>query len=770
MATGTMEETPPSLEQSAADFGPFRVGGWRAEPGGNKLIGAEGEEVRLEPKVMEVLVCLTERAGQPVSKAAFMERVWADTVVTDDVLARCVSELRKALGDNPRDPSYIETIRKRGYRLVAPVERLSWGAGPAAPPPSPQPDPAPPAAAAEEAAPERAASDGSEPSSPAPLPAPPVGGRPPVRAAGGGAAPVGEASEREAPPGLTPALWIGALLLVGVVVAALLIPGGDEPAAPLQTVPMTTLPGEETEPELSPDGERLAFVWDGGSEGEPEVYVKQTDAETPLRLTDHPGRESSPTWSPDGRHIAFVRDTDGERAIVLVPVLGGSEREVTNLGEAEVGGLVWAPDGQTLALSVREGAEAPFSLYLFGVESRAVRQLTRPAPTARGDSHPAFSPDGRLVAFVRSEAEGQEEVYVVPTSGADPRQLTDGSREIAGLSWDADGGTIVFASTRAEGPGLWRVPATGGEPEFVAGTGTGDRIEHPSVVGERLTFEERSLEANVWALRPGGRLQRLIASTQWDAHPQVSPDGRRIAFTSGRSGRREIWVADRDGSDPLQLTTLGAKSGTPRWSPDGRRIAFDARPDGNADLFVVEAGGGQPQRLTTHPADDVAPSWSRDSLHVYFGSNRDGSWQVWRARADGSRAPRRVTADGGYTAVEAPDGLFLYYTKKDMPGLWRKPLDAARGEPAEETLVLGGLAPQDWANWAVTPTGIYFVRRIEERSQLRFMPFATGRSMLVSPLGNTPAEPALAVGPNGTVLIAQVDRSESDIILVEDFR
>ncbi|MDX1531741.1 MAG: hypothetical protein R3362_09465, partial [Rhodothermales bacterium] len=558
-------------------------------------------------------------------------------------------------------------------------------------------------------------------------------------------------------------LWVGAVALVlgGIVAGAFF---RSSPPPPLLAVPFTSFPGEESEPALSPDGERLAFVWDGGGEQEVDLYVKQVGAETPLRITDAPGRERSPAWSPDGRQVAFVRSLDGDHVVLTVPTLGGGEREIAEIDGTDVGGLVWSPDGTTLALSVQERPQGGFALYLLDVETRAVRRLTRPPRLARGDTEPAFSPDGRHVAFVRSGTEGDDAVFVVPVSGGEPRRVTTGSHEINGLDWDTRGGSIVYASVREGGAGLWRVSAAGGRPEWIASAGTAGRIGHPSVSGGRLTYEQRSTETNVWSIGPRGRMARFIHSTRWDSHPSVGPDGR-IAFASERSGTREIWTADPDGTHPVQLTELGALSGSPSWSPDGRRIAFDARPDGNADIFVIDAGGGRPVRLTDAPADDVAPSWSNDSLHVYFASNRSGRWEVWRVPAAGGE-PSRVTYRGGYYAAESSDGRFLYYTKKNEAGLWRRPLE---GGP--ETLVLGALAPEDAANWTVLPTGIYFIRRTDTSPSLRFYNFAAGHSMRVTTLQEVPDHPSLAVAPGGQqLLISQIDRAESDIVLVEDFR
>ena len=108
------------MSEASEMKGDFRIGEWDVEPGLNRLSGAGGN-VRLEPKVMEVLVALAKRPGEVVGKEELIAAVWADTFVTDDVLLRSISELRKALGDDAKEPRFIETITKRGYRLVAGV-------------------------------------------------------------------------------------------------------------------------------------------------------------------------------------------------------------------------------------------------------------------------------------------------------------------------------------------------------------------------------------------------------------------------------------------------------------------------------------------------------------------------------------------------------------------------------------------------------------------------------------------------------------------------
>jgi Tol biopolymer transport system component/DNA-binding winged helix-turn-helix (wHTH) protein len=760
----------------------FRVGDWLVAPRGNRLIGPGGP-VRLEPKVMQVLTCLAAQPGRTVTKDEFMERVWGDTVVSDDVLARCISELRKVFGDSPRNPDYIETIRKSGYRLIAPVAPPDAeapgaetaeepgaradiaGREPAAVPEATEGLPARPEESVEVGAVAESATEGAE----APVSERAHGGNGTPSAV---AAPHRRVAHRRAAHRPRRERWLwGGIAAVALLVAAvgwIVWPRGG--AEPLRSVPFTSFPGAEAEPTLSPDGEQIAFTWTGIDDGPVDIYVKQTGAEMPLRLTETPADEWSPAWSPDGRQIAFVRSTGSDtRAVVVVPAIGGSERTVADFEGREVERVAWSPDGETLALSVQAEPTGPFGLHLLSLETLSLRRLTEPEGVAWGDIDPAFSPNGERLAFVRSASPGVEDLFVVPVGGGEPERLTDDEREIHGLDWMPDGRSIVFASARAEGAGLWRIAASGGEPVRIATSGEGESVRQPSVsrLGRRLTYEQRSADSNIWAIQRGRfGSEPLIRSTRWESHPQFAPSGDLIAFASDRSGSPEVWVVNGDGQNPIQLTDFGGPLvTTPRWSPDGRQIAFSARVDGNADIYLIDSNGGRPVRLTEDPASDVAPSWSLDSTTVYFSSDRSGTWEVWRMPAAGG-SPSRVTYDGGYNAFESPDGEMLYYAKKGEPGLWRR---GPGGE--DETLVLGALEPFDWGNWAVTGDGIYFIRREATGPTIRFYNFVTGRSSPVVRLDDVPEHPALTVSPDGRVLLyTHVDRDESDLLLVEDFQ
>jgi eukaryotic-like serine/threonine-protein kinase len=584
--------------------------------------------------------------------------------------------------------------------------------------------------------------------------------------------------------------WIWAMTLLGLALLAglglwfsSLRPLPQRP--PLQTTPLTSYVGLENLPIFSPDGKQVAFTWEGEKGDMHDIYVKLVEAGTPHRLTTHPAHDSFPAWSPDGSHIAFRRHTQESDAVYLIPSLSGPERKLADIFPRLMGyavggdGMAYSVDGKFLAVPDKNSAGEPFSIVLISTETGEKRKISSPPDGSLGDNTPVFSPDGSQIAFSRLSSQGVEDIYVMAAEGGQPRRLTFDNRFIRDLGWTADGHEIVFISQRAGDTGLWRVSASGGTPERLV-IAVGYTINRLSISrqGDRLVYSQHFLDTNIWRVELAGAKGRasaptmLISSSKADSAPQYAPEGKRITFGSDRSGSFEIWVSEADGSNPVQLTNFnGPQAGSPCWSPDGRQIAFDARPEDNPDIFVINAEGGRPRRLTDDPAEEIAPSWSKDGRWIYFGSNRGGNLQIWKMPADGGEA-RQVTKGGGSVAHESTNGKFLYYTKgRNVAGIWRVPV-----EGGEETLVLDTHKAGYWSAWTVVEQGIYFITAEQPaRPAIEFFSFTTGRVAEVAALAK-PFRPwtnpeGLSVSPDGRwILYTQEDRSDSDIMLVENFR
>lgn len=714
----------------------FRVGDWLVEPSLNR-ISRTGEDVAVEPKVMEVLVCLARNPGRTVTKDFFFETVWDGMVVTEDVLSRCISELRKNLGDDSRDPSYIETIRKTGYRLIAPVSDREPGAVPD----------------------QRRRQ-------------PPAGkGREDVRRdepREGGA----HSRRRLSITRGQAAFALVLIALLGLYLAYSKLTGKAEAVVPvLETIPFTSLPGLEIDPAFSPDGKKIAFASDNEGRDNFDIFIKQEGSDKALRITEDAADERYPAWSPDGLVLAFVRLTKGSNAVYTIPSLGGQERKLADFGALGVESVSWSPSGERLAVSAQLQPFGSFGIFLVDAETTAVRLVTMPAGTNRGDVNPRFSPDGKSIAFVRGVTHDMEDVFVYSLDSREVRQVTFDSASVMGLDWTPDGSSIVFASAREHANGLWRISAEGGEAYLLTSAGPGTTYEYPSLArdGARLTYVDRSANVNIWRLyKPKGfasmRARPAVFSTYWDSQPDVSPDGNRIVFASAQSGFQEIWLADADGENQTQVTSSAGRAASPRWSPDGSDLAFQWRNGGQADIYLVAVDGGLPRRLTTSPDEDTLPMWSRDGNFVYFVSSRSRRWELWRIPRAGGEA-EQVTHTGAAFGMESPDGRSIYFVRPDTTGVWTRKLDSI--DPPR--LVYGGLDPRDWGNWVAAPSGLYFVQRLPHAPVLSFLGFRSQKITRLQTLDKVPSHPILSASADFSwFAYAQIDDEGSDIMVLEN--
>jgi Tol biopolymer transport system component len=288
-------------------------------------------------------------------------------------------------------------------------------------------------------------------------------------------------------------------------------------------------------------------------------------------------------------------------------------------------------------------------------------------------------------------------------------------------------------------------------------------------------YVRSAIDENIWRIdlpQPGAPSPTAatvaIQSTKQDIHPAISPDGKRIACTSTRSGSWEIWVSDLDGANALQLTRMNAPTGTgaPRWSPDGSMIAFASDSEGQFDVFLIPATGGKPRNMTSNPTFDHVPSFSRDGKWLYFSSARSGRFEVWKMPVSGGD-PVQVTRDGGWVPLESADGRDLYYQPTAGVGAAMPVMRMATsgGSP--------GKVFDDAASgaYAVTESGAYYVKPQAE-PRIEYFDFATRKiTLIAASIGRGAELLGFTASFDGrSVYFARRDSAVDDLVLVENFR
>jgi Tol biopolymer transport system component/DNA-binding winged helix-turn-helix (wHTH) protein len=718
-------------EDSGRDRRPMRFGAFELDPRAGELRKAD-VRVSLQEQPFKVLECLLQRPGELITREELRQRLWpADTFVDfEHGVNAAVKRLRETLGDSAETPRFVETVPRRGYRFIAPVERAQT----------------------------------------------------PVDAHSAPAVPAVDQrvfTEPAARPNRGSARVVGAgvvgLLVVGLFGAWLLSRSSKVPAPPMKVVALTLLKGSAIGADFSGDGTRVAFTWNGQAPDNFDIYVQLTGSAEPQPLSSDPAFEANPIWSPDDMRIAYLRFNPEANAlnVWVMPAIGGRGYELSALPVSL--GISWSPDGRYIIAAREPPNSGVYRISLQSGEPHALFQATAPGIIR----WPALSPDGRLLAYAACRepiyrSDCRVETIAVDAAGAihgEPRRLTRKTVwSVEGITWGRDSQFLVYGADEQAALSLWRVGVDGKRPpariELAGHNATAPRITRSG----GLVFSRRIEDQDVYRLQLGRPAEAVARSAVFDGSPQFSPDGLRFAFCSARSADvMEVWTAASDGSDAHRLTHgPGAWQCSPAWSPDGTQIAFDSlTDDGEWHIWTVASAGGIPRPLTREPGKQNVPTWSYDGEWIYFSWEQGGTRDIWRIHLkNGTREP--VTRGGaGIVGRESADRQSVIYQPKtfDAP-LLAQPLGGGASRP-----ILPCVAD---AAYSVRPAGIYYVpcqdpAHPHPNRQLRLLNPGTGEDRLVGDLEGFTRH--LAVSPDGqTILYSRLASSRADLMMIQDFR
>jgi eukaryotic-like serine/threonine-protein kinase len=589
------------------------------------------------------------------------------------------------------------------------------------------------------------------------------------------------------------AWWIGLVLaVIGAVAAARFVfPTLDHVHySDLKIQPLTSQAGWEFGPALSPDGQSVAFTWADKLDGIRNIYVRKLSQDDPVKLTEiSEGLVGYLAWSPDGKQIAFKHSgkaTAGSGgSISLVSISDGKQQKLLTLKDSNVSSSIdWSPDGNELAFSEAWPAGTHrLALYLLNLRTGKTQRLTSPPENEWGDWNPKFSPDGSTLAFKRVSGFWVDDLYLVSRGGGPPRRLTSTRRGIWGHAWMPDGRSLLVSCQRTGSIfGIWRFPLSPREQPERISLGAVDAITPTTGFHtNRIAWVDQLWDLNIYriAFSGAGGPVKVIASTQRDQGAAYSPEGR-MAFVSDRSGSREIWLANQDGSGQVRVTGLkGPPIDHLQWSPDGKQLAFDSRLFNHTGIFTIQCRVSgtsceAPKPLTLDNRAESAPSWSSDGKSLYVASQRTGQWEIWKRPLLGQGVVQ-VTHGGGYMSSESPDGKWLYFSKSDVESIFRQPVSTLGSQSfSEPELVLGPPNRVQPGGWALARNEIIFIDRATRGHPPVIRGFnpktKAARSILsLNQLFADRSDIGLSISPDEKwILYSELDRSGSNIILAEN--
>ena len=581
-----------------------------------------GRRLRLQEQPFRLLNLLLEQPGEAVTRDRLKEALWpSDTFVDfDHSLNAAIAKLRQALGDSAENPRFIETLARRGYRFIAPVEFIGNETV---------------------AAPQAIANDHLTQS---------------IQT---------EENKRVAPivpRGRRVQLFAWTTAAVALVFLALWFWRRSEPSES-ELVKLTDDSGLTTNPAISPDGKLLAYASDRGSSGNLNIWIQQLGAGgNSVQLTHHDLDADEPAFSPDGAMIAFS-SRKGGGGIYVMPVIGGEASRLTQTGR----GPRFSPDGRWIAYSsggrsyalnpTLRGASAVFTVSASGGEPRRLGSDLLAAAS------PVWSPDGKhVLVYVPPKqgfAWGQADWWLIAIDGTSSSRTGDfsalkqqgfslGFDRMPSLSeWES--GFVTFTAALGDAINTWRAPVsdngrlTGPAERLTSGTAL--ETSPTLAFNGGLIFASLNRAFAVWSLpsdpnsgKVAGDL-KMITDGAAEMLPSISADGRILAFNaarrkihansgaqeSGRSGAPPLFPAE---TAELQIRAKDLSTGResivptvddPAWRPqisrDGSMLAYTSRKPG--PIYAVPVSEGSPKMIV--PGDNLfAWSWSLDKRHLLF--------------------------------------------------------------------------------------------------------------------------------------------------------
>ena len=605
----------------------LKVGDWWYLPQQDKLVKfSESGEITatadLDNLCQKAMNYFILNAGRLITRDEILADVWGVRDVSDGRISRVIRVLRVALGDDSREPSYIETIPKRGFRFIAPVAEVVM-------------------------------SHDAELSSDQPN--------------------ITTAADKQRSSKKRPAMfWLKAAAFCSVLAAGLLylgwqfwyLPGQTEKTVPFARYePISSMLGLEYNAAVSPDGSHMVYNHLLPDYETVELVLQNLENVETRVLLSQKGLLSGPTWSPDGQKIAYQQKNNDDHCEIKMMTLNAEKTAVvadevlTPCGAQSLGGrLSWSPDGAYLVYPNTPDGLQHTVLMLYAFAGGQQEQLTTPPQTSLGDFAVRFSKKGDQLVFIRDDGGSAGQLWVMDLASRASRLLIKLSgRYPMNVDWYDNDRKIIYPLSNNT---ISVVDVSNGHSEVLLNTfsSAADTLVSRqgkiySTIGDYRKTNILKVQNPLYQQNPTS--EQLFQSSQSEALAEMNPlDGGPSAVLTSKSGLPQIWFYYPDGRQK-QISSFNEYilSKGMEFSADGRLVLANI---GN-DVWIFS---DNEKPLRVNKADQVArnPSWSHDGLSVYFSVGHQGRWQV--VKVNRATLEQQVFATDLDYFKESPDGRY----------------------------------------------------------------------------------------------------------------
>ena len=704
-ATNLLYESMIEKNIQIDDIQPFKLGKWFVDPKSLSMTAADKSH-QLRIKVFQVLIMLVNARGGAVSRQELIDAIWnGHQEVGTPALNTAIWQLRKIITDND-NLELIKTIPKQGYQLMLDVEPSE--------------------------------------------------------------------SDNLSNTEQTKPHWFAKVLttLFTVILTASLVmyftyraPSTDKTLKFKHPESLTHFTGVEDQPVISPDGNKLAFVWQQPGQ-KIKIYIKdlrhdKADLEL-ITLSEY--SEFSPEWSPDGLSIAFMRIEQSSKCKVYIKELATfKDKFVSNCLYTGSGyrALGWSKDGNWLAYPDKSQHKNSTALFAYNVKNGSIKQLTKPEDGAIDDQISWASNQPQFV-FVRKVL-SHTEIFLSDLNG-NLKQINNESLLTHGLTWTHDDQAILLGSIKENMFSIFKLDIESGKTSLFYEEQTPFNIslipkQENAFVYAKFTPAEYIAIYDINA--PEIPLAKY-RSTGRDMYPSYSAHSNKMAFLSTRNNKFAVWLINIDGSKASALNIAKEVDGVFSMAPRQPLLAFTSLNSNQfLDIHLYDYYKDELSTITHDNFEYHNLSWTADGQYLLMASNRGGNMDIWRYSLLDEEFTQLTSLGGIHRGQQTTSGQ-LYISKQDQPGIYLVNTDLS------EQKIIDSPNLGDLSNWQLTDSGIYYIERDDNNDKLMYYAFATAQSkqLIVFNRNEVKTEESFTLLDGNRIAITLATDQEADIMAV----